>query len=258
MMHSHGYDSRGAITRHKWAVGCPQLDHYPFDPRTSTLPIPGVSSGYLASGMNYDYLPRGTSILLPLADPDSLKAASLGEYGSLAKDYADACAKVRGGGGCGAAAGRGNGSGASGPGGKKHGMLEMGVTVRIHNMNHERTVQYNGLVGDVVDTKFHEHGGVSYLVRCPMWDTNEWHCTQDVNDPHMDVPTSLLASRSADANRDKLYPGAPEGHSAYKSEYAALASEFSAATLERTPPYIVLEVPPDRLQKFGHGGPQHK
>merc|ERR1712232_162484 len=117
-------------------------------------------------------------------------------------------------------------------------------------MHEVQTSAFNGLVGDVVNQDMLEGGDVRYAVRCPMWDTKEWKATKDVNDPYEDVPVSRTAQRSADANREKLYPGSQPGHNAYRSEYAALATQSTGATLDRTPPYIIMKVAPDRIQKL--------
>eukprot|EP00928_Gymnodinium_smaydae_P087738 TRINITY_DN71962_c0_g1_i1.p2 TRINITY_DN71962_c0_g1~~TRINITY_DN71962_c0_g1_i1.p2 ORF type:complete len:289 (+),score=46.30 TRINITY_DN71962_c0_g1_i1:113-979(+) len=281
-----------AVYTQRYRAGAPYLGNHPFDPRTSTLPIAGLSSGCVASGMNYNYLPRGTPIVLPVADPQALAAdarmrgAGGGYAGSgsgcgaaALSGAAGACAGgfggPRGGAAAGAGAGYGgcgSGLGANGPAGACGGgcsgfggfgqrgsaggeNFPTGTPVRIVNMTHERTEKYNGLVGDIVHHDIPEDGDgdVLYVIRCPIWNATEWSETKDVNDPYRHVAVSRLAARGAEVNRQKLYPGAPPGQ-VYVSEYSALAVQSTAATLERAPPYVVLRLGPERFEPLQGGG----
>eukprot|EP00403_Amphidinium_massartii_P011092 CAMPEP_0178420024 /NCGR_PEP_ID=MMETSP0689_2-20121128/25916_1 /TAXON_ID=160604 /ORGANISM="Amphidinium massartii, Strain CS-259" /LENGTH=319 /DNA_ID=CAMNT_0020041487 /DNA_START=82 /DNA_END=1041 /DNA_ORIENTATION=- len=146
-----------------------------YDPRTTMLPIPGVSSGMLESGMNYDYLPRGTCLLAPVAPPSPLQQI-VGH-------------------------------------GKRHqgtnSPYSVGHPARLVNLSSPSTSMYNELVGDIVNVStVDNHDGTStmyFTVRCPLESTEVWWKMLREHPEHQ-IPVSPAASQAVYSNRQAVGP----------------------------------------------------
>lgn len=143
-----------------------------YDPRNAYLPVPGISSGLLMSGMNYDYLPQGTAIMAPQPGPSPLQ--QIVTQGNRAK----------------------------GQGG-----WSVGAPVRIVNLSSPMTQQYNNLVGDIMDIQeFDNHDGTTNLqfsVRCPLESSdNWWRLVWDREDQRTSV--SPQAEQAFQSNRAQM------------------------------------------------------
>lgn len=129
-----------------------------YDARYSYAPVPGITSGYLPHGSNYDFLPRGTPLMVKVGDP----------VWPLPKKQQ---AEAMGGAAAAAAAERRKAQLAS-PN------LKAGDVVRLCNFQSAELVHYNGVAGDVVSVNHKEsydgHKELSYDVRCILYDTKAW------------------------------------------------------------------------------------
>eukprot|EP00811_Abedinium_folium_P005532 NODE_15095_length_1068_cov_6.509033.p1 GENE.NODE_15095_length_1068_cov_6.509033~~NODE_15095_length_1068_cov_6.509033.p1 ORF type:complete len:224 (+),score=60.59 NODE_15095_length_1068_cov_6.509033:101-772(+) len=142
-----------------------------WNPYTSTLPVPGETSGTMKSGMNYQFLPRdwqpsgwgqaqggqfqGVSPLQQMYVPGYGNRSGMGGGMGGGMGY---------GGGCGGCGGNGGGDNDGGP-------FASGTPVRIMCLQGEG-MSYNGLIGDIVGQGGYH--GSAFTVRVPLADPREW------------------------------------------------------------------------------------
>mmetsp|Transcript_8984 Transcript_8984/g.16195 ORF Transcript_8984/g.16195 Transcript_8984/m.16195 type:complete len:330 (+) Transcript_8984:83-1072(+) len=172
-----------------------------YDPRTTMLPVPGVSSGMLPSGMNYEYLPRGTCLLAPVMPPSPLQQI-VGH-------------------------------------GRRHegtsSQYSVGHPARLVNLSSSSTAMYNNLVGDIVNVNtIDNHDGTStmyFTVRCPLENTEVWWKMMRDHPEHQ-IPVSPAANQAVHTNRNVLAPVFKKEHMAH---FADTGEERSF------PPFIIVE-----------------
>jgi len=146
----------------------------PYDPTWNNVPVPGVSSGMLASGMNFDYLPPQTPIMVPQPPPSPLQ-----QYLQL--------------------------------GGNKQGggAFAIGSPVRIVHMTSEQSQILNNLVGDIVAVNtIDNYDGTQEMVfdvRCPLENRSAW-AEQSRDKEHGGVRPSHYAMQMAPMNVKVLGP----------------------------------------------------
>lgn len=147
---------------------------------TSTLPIPGVTSGMISSGMSYDCLPAHTNIggspygVSPLQQwilPRPAKKSSAG--------------------------------------------FEVGTPVQIIHLSSRDAAKYNDMIGDIVATNRVENpDGTTELlfdVRCPIAPQDLQAPERFVRDPNVfGEKLSLIAHGAATHNCIKLYHRSPQ------------------------------------------------
>jgi len=148
----------------------------PYDPRTSTLPLAGVTSGMLASCMNYDKLPRSSS-LAPHPPPSPLQQWIESGHHEHA-----------------------------GPVG-----YEIGQPVRICHLISPECVPYNGLIGDIImvhEIEREDHTfELAFDVRCVL-EADDSRLPQNIirDESYGSRPASDYARRAAPANRAQVAP----------------------------------------------------
>lgn len=145
-----------------------------YDPRSTSLPIPGISSGLLLSGMNYDFVPRGTPIMALAPPPSPLQQlVTPGDRNENTGPYA------------------------------------VGSPVRVVNLSSPSTQLYNGLVGDIVAVRSYSNNdgtnSLQFNVRCPLESTDHWWRLIIDKDEHREAP-SPLASQAVMSNRSIVGP----------------------------------------------------
>eukprot|EP00929_Paragymnodinium_shiwhaense_P062464 TRINITY_DN31185_c0_g1_i1.p1 TRINITY_DN31185_c0_g1~~TRINITY_DN31185_c0_g1_i1.p1 ORF type:complete len:240 (-),score=24.09 TRINITY_DN31185_c0_g1_i1:209-928(-) len=209
-MHGDGME-RGAL---------PAFNKHPFDPRHSTLPIHGVTGGTIWSGMNYDYLPQGMPIVLPVKQPPP--GATQGYTGALLAIGTP----VR--------------------------LLnfEHPATERYNGLIGDVVAEEMKEYGDVlyvIRVKIWEaqHYRSARL--------------RDAYDVYQNIPISAHSTRFATANREKMYPETvyPQSRAppvGYRGDYTEFTPQLAKGEAPKTPipPFMVLRVPPRNLQPIGH------
>lgn len=151
-------------------------DSRPYEPTWDTVPVPGISSGMLPSGMNFDYLPPQAPVMqmVRLDQPSPLQQfVSLG--GKRGDDPADPSQY--------------------GPMRTCHMIGDAGI--------------YNGLVGDVVKVSKKTMQGLSTLLfdlRIPLDNRMQWWPDMVKEQDHCGVPPSQEALASAGMNARIIRP----------------------------------------------------
>lgn len=236
-----------------------------YDPKYCSLPIPGISSGQLRSGMNYDWLPRGTPLMAatgppprPHVDPETgeevtdtdLEAAISaqilhGENWREARQAEKGMEK------------KGFGKGAiqlnhlerpKGKGGGSDKAVEpygVGQPVTIKGLTHAQLSPYNGFVGDIVAQDiedFHDgHQQLHFTVRIMLHDPALWFQTLQKKTlgeiDHWNIKPSERATLAIDSNRrlGKQEFAAYQAHRHHQSKHA-----FVQAGQMDLPPYMLL------------------
>lgn len=147
-----------------------------FDPRFSMLPIPGITSGMLPSGMNYDKIPRGTPIVGGGPPPSPLQQW-------IPTTSSEQCGPVG---------------------------FQVGQPVRICHLLNPQYARYNGLVGDIIFVHEiqREDGTLDMLfdVRCPVEGTNLRMENVIPDQTYAAVQSSEVAKQAATANRAQIAP----------------------------------------------------
>lgn len=147
----------------------------------SNLPVPGLSSGYLPSGMNYDYLPQGTMVMAPQGAVSPLQ-----QFIAMG-------------------------------GARPDGPWSPGHPVRVCHLG-SRLKQYNGLIGDIVSVSpgVEEHGvsKVVFDIRFPLRATQTWfpQCLQEDQLEHKLIPPSHLAQSAVHHNRRLMFGADDDGN----------------------------------------------
>lgn len=195
---------------------------------TGTVPVPGWSSGYLPSGMNYDYLPMGTAVLAPQPFVSPLQQRL-----ALGVD-------------------------------KATGPLAIGSPVRICNMTNSETKAFNGLVGDIVGVrkgKTNDDGAAEMVfdIRCPLRNTTNWWPKSIKDKDHCDTPVSVLAHNSVFNNRQILF-GSQESMEK-RMEFAGAREPGSAvrgpdSEVDETPYILVTSLTTEKFETLGGGNGQ--
>jgi len=179
-----------------------------YDPRTTTLPIPGVSSGMLESGMNYDYLPRGTELLAPVPPPSPLQEI----VGRARLDV--------------------------GP----SGAYSVGHPARIVGLSCRSTSMYNDLVGDIVATQAYDNfdgsATIYFSLRCPLEPAEYWW-SETHERPEHTVPVSPATSQAIDDNRRIIAP---------RLKREARAQQSAESSMALPPFLIVDGLPSENLE----------
>lgn len=149
----------------------------PYDQTWQSVPVPGVTSGMLASGMNFDYLPPQTPIMAPQPPPSPLQ-----QYVALG-------------------------------GNKPGGPFAIGSPVKVVHMTSPESQPYNGLIGDIffVNTIDKEDGTTDLLfdIRCPLDNRIQWYPAMCKDKEHCDVKPTMEAMRAAPLNVKILGPDTP-------------------------------------------------
>lgn len=141
----------------------------PFSQTWNSVPVPGISSGMLASGMNFDYLPPQTPIVTFQPPPSPLQQrVAIG------------------------------GDPPSSP-------FSVGSPVRIVHMQPGESAVYNGLIGDVVAVDYVEKDNgtqaMVFDIRCPLDHTGSWVQALSLDaQTHARVQPSQFAMQMANQN----------------------------------------------------------
>lgn len=146
----------------------------PYNNAWGSVPVPGISSGMLASGMNFDYLPPQTPIMVPQPPPSPLQ-----QYVSLG-------------------------------GNSRGGPFAVGSPVRIVHMTSAESAPYNGLVGDIVAVNGIDNmdgtTDMIFDIRCPLENRSNWFPDMCRDKDHGTVKPSHIAMQSAPLNVKVLGP----------------------------------------------------
>ncbi|CAE8638093.1 unnamed protein product [Polarella glacialis] len=148
-----------------------------------TVPIPGVTSGMIPSGMNYEKLPSSSHMTLPNSRAPQPGPRPLQQW---VREQPNA----------------------------RHGHaigFEVGTPVRICHLVSRDMSRYNGLIGDITATHTVDgsNGTSEFLfdVRCPCQGEGQGPPSNVQRDPaHSRVPYSAMSKMGAIANRRKMAP----------------------------------------------------
>lgn len=147
----------------------------PYDQTWASVPVPGISSGMLASGMNFDYLPPQAPIMVPQPGPSPLQ-----QYVQLG-------------------------------GNQRGGAFATGSPVRIVHMTSPESAPYNGLVGDIIAVNSVDNvdGTTDMLfdLRIPLDNRVKWFPDMCKDKEHGNVKPSSTAMTAAANNVKVLGPG---------------------------------------------------
>lgn len=148
----------------------------PFDQTWNSVPVPGISSGMLASGMNFDYLPPQTPLVIFQPPPSPLQQHV--------------------------------GIGGNTPGSP----FPIGSPVRIvHMVGGPDSSVYNGLIGDVVAVDYIDKSDgmqeMVFDVRCPLDERGTWVQSMIPEmQGHAKIQPSQMAMQAARLNVKTLGP----------------------------------------------------
>lgn len=212
-----GGDRYKAAEANRAACGIkdPSPSQHPFSPYTSTLPIPGVTSGCLWSSMNYGVVPRGVQIVSKIPPQPGPGPSPLQQWIQTS-----------------------NGHESDGPVG-----YAVGTPVKICHLLSPEVQRYNSLVGDIVciHDQMREDGKSDLLfdIRCPCQEAKLIGASADMmNSEHLTVPTSEHSKLAVPSNRVLVAP-----------MYGVMASEAKAHDDERLPPFVLLSrLPSEKLE----------
>mmetsp|Transcript_126079 Transcript_126079/g.299385 ORF Transcript_126079/g.299385 Transcript_126079/m.299385 type:complete len:236 (-) Transcript_126079:43-750(-) len=218
------------------------LDQNPFP--ASSLPVAGVTSGFLSSGLNYPVLtqlPAGWEGQPPLSPLQQWVPTPEGLLEKLKRNGMMAGKAGKGGGAAAGAAGAGLSSDADDATAAEAAeeRLGVGMPVRICNFFTKGSGMYNGLVGDIVSvtTERVGHGEEEFLfdVRCPCNGGDR----RRTSGTGANVPISPLAQASVMANRKQIGP-----------QYGVSPDEAVHARDDlRLPPFVLLHrLPSEKLE----------
>jgi hypothetical protein len=189
------------------------ITHDLYSDWNSSLPVPSVSTGMVLSGMNYNFLPKGTPMLQAAPPPSPLQQLL------------------------------------SEPAPKLSGPFSPGTPVKVVHLMHQALQQYNGLVGDVVKVSLEElpDGTEDMLfdVRCPLQHPKTWFDALPEKEDGR-VAVSETAMKAIIKNRmamGKVYGERSSGGSPLVGNFG-----YDSMTVDLPPYVMVKRVTSDKLE----------